>query len=279
MDELSQSFPKIRLDTFHKTSQLSGLCMLLPKGPKAFAWFTKLRNSPICILFPIDGNEIQKAIHLYVSFKDTLAEGTILYGTFTQKQFIVENLYYEKGRPVYLSYTDKLQHIKDILGQIHGCTSKECVPFYLPKMVQSRYVLEASNMPYPVYGILTVTGQLFPVASMMCTFLARRREETEDVYELYALQDSQKESVLTFYTTALINDFKTSHQMKQHAFKHKPTYLQVELSDSEEEETLGDFCVQCIFVPEFKRWKPLAYKSLPLSTVRDLKIKERVFYK
>jgi len=275
MDELCQSFPKIQLDVFQKTSSLSGIGLLLPKGLKAFTWFTRLRNIPICILLPIDGNEIQKATHIYVSFKESLAEGTILYGTYSQRQFIIENLYYEKGRPVYLSYSEKLGRMKAILEQIHPCVSKESVPFYLPKMVQSKYLLEASNMPYPVYGILTTHGQLFTLTSHVCTFLAKRKEEMEDVYELYALQDT----VLTFYTTALINDFKTSHHMKQRAFKNKPNYRNVELSDSEEEETLGDFCVQCLFIPEFKRWKPLAYKSLPLSTFREVKIKERAFYK
>jgi hypothetical protein len=275
MDELCQSFPKVQLDVFQKTSSLSGVGLLLPKGPKAFAWFTRLRQTPICILLPIDGNEIQKATHIYVSFKESLAEGTILYGTYSQRQFVIENIYYEKGRQVYLSYLEKLGRIKSILEQIHPCVSKESVPFYLPKMVQSKYLLEASNMPYPVYGILTTHGQLFILMSHLCTFLAKRKEEMEDVYELYALQDT----VLTFYTTALINDFKTSHQMKQRAFKNKPNYRNVELSDSEEEECLGDFCVQCLFIPEFKRWKPLAYKSLPLSTVREVKIKERAFYK
>lgn len=274
MDELCQSFPKIQLDVFQKTSSLSGIGLLLPKGPKAFTWFTRLRNIPICILLPIDGNEIQKASHIYVSFKESLAEGTILYGTYSQRQFILENLYYEKGMPVYLSYQEKLGRMKAILEQIHPCVSKESVPFYLPKMVHSKYLIEASNMPYPVYGILTTHGQLFTLTSHVCTFLAKRKEEMEDVYELYAL-----DTVLTFYTTALINDFKTSHHMKQRAFKNKPNYRNVELSDSEEEETLGDFCVQCLFIPEFKRWKPLAYKTLPLSTVREVKIKERAFYK
>lgn len=276
MDELTHHFPKIHINTFHKSSQLSGVGLLLPKGPKSFAWFTRFKQSPICILLPIEGNEIQKITHIYVSFQDSLSEGTILYGTFFQHQFVVENLYYEKGQPVYLSYAEKLGRIKGILDQIHPCTSRESVPFFLPKMIQSRYLLEASNMPYPVYGIVTVQGQLFTLCSRLCTFLAKRKEEMEDVYELYALGDNQE---MVLYTTALINDFKTSHQMKQRAFKNKPHYQNIEYSDSEEEESLGDFCVQCLFIPEFKRWKPLAYKSLPLSTVRDLKIKERAFYK
>jgi len=278
MDELSKSFPTLKLDHFQKSNFVqSGLNLIIPKGPKAFVWFTFLENRPICIFLPIEGNEIQTATHMYVCFEESLSKGTILYGTFFKNQFIVENLYYEKGEPVYLPYTEKLQHMKQIVEKIKHCNYPSSVHFYLPKMVQQHTLLEASNMPYAVYGILSLqSSKLFVLNHGFCTFLARRREELEDVYDLCALDDTQNIQV---YSTALINDFKTSHFMKKCAFKNKPNYKNVELSDSEEEECLGEFCVQCLFIPEFKRWKPYASKSLPLSFIRDIKTKERIFYK
>jgi len=278
MDELSQSFPKIQIESFQRTSFLSpGINVFIPKGPKAFAWFTYLEKRPICIFLLVEGNEIQKVTHHYVSFQEHLSLGTILYGTLLQQQFIVENLYYEKGAQVFLSYSDKLQRMKEILGDIQKCEFKESIQFYLPKMCQQRLLLEASNMPYAVYGILSLQQtRLFVLANTMCTFLAKRREEMEDVYDLYALDDQQN---IQIYSTALLNDFKTSHMMKRLAFKNKPHYKNVELSDSEDEETLGEFCVQCLFVPDFKRWKPYTSKSAPISLIRDIKLKERTFYK
>jgi hypothetical protein len=278
MDEHSKTFPKIHIETFQKTNTLSsGISLLIPKGLKAFVWFTQLHKSPICILLHIDGNEIQKVTHLYVSFKDHLSLGTILYGTTTKNQFILENLYYEKGQPVYGSYPEKLHRMKAIMDDIRHCECKESTQFYLPKMVQSRHLLEASNMPYPVYGILSLhQSRVFVLSSILCTFVARLREEMEDVYDLFALDEHQQ---LQFYSTALLNDFKTSHFMKTHAFRNKPNYKNVELSDSEEEETLGEFCVQCSYIPDFKRWKPYASKPLPPSTIRDIKFRERNFYK
>jgi hypothetical protein len=278
MDELSQSFPKIPIESFQKTNQLvQGLSAFLPKGPKAFAWFTYLDKRPICIFLPIEGSEIQKATHHYVSFKESLSLGTIFYGTLLQHQFVLENLYYDKGEPVFLSYMDKLNRMKDLIEQIQKCEFKESIQFYLPKMCQSHLLLEASNMPYPVYGILSLQqNRIFVLSNHLCTFLARRREEMEDVYDLYALDDQHKEQL---YATALLNDFKTSHMMKRLSFRNKPNYKNVELSDSEEEETLGEFCVQCLFIPEFKRWKPYSSKSMDLSFIRDIKVKERIFYK
>jgi len=283
MDELSETFPSIPIESFQKTSTLpQGLCAILPKGPKAFAWFTYLDKRPICIFLPVDGNEIQKATHSYVSFQEHLSEGTIFYGTLLQRQFIIENLYYDKGERVFLSYSDKLNRTKELLEDIQKCEFKESVQFYLPKLAQQHLLLEASNMPYAVYGILSVQqSRLFVLSNVMCTFLARRREEMEDVYDLYAIDTESTESknALHFYSTALINDFKTSHLMKRLSFRNKPNYKNVELSDSEEEESLGEFCVQCLFVPDFKRWKPYASKSTDISSIRDIKLKERNFYK
>ena len=130
MDELSKSFPTIKLDTYQKTSQVvSGLSLLIVKGPKAFAWFTYLEKRPICIFLHLEGNEIQKISHVYVSFKDNLSLGTILYGTLLKNQFIVENIYYEKGEPVYLSLSDKLERMKCVLEYIQRCEFKDSVQF------------------------------------------------------------------------------------------------------------------------------------------------------
>ena len=273
MDELSKSFPKIKLDTYQKTSHLNGLSILIPKGLKAFVWFTFLDKRPICIFLHLEGNEIQKVSHIYVSFKEHLSLGTILYGTLLKQQFVVENIYYEKGEPVYLSLNDKLQRMKAVLEDIQRCEFKESIQFYLPKMVQQRLLLEASNMPYAVYGILSVqSSKLYVLNQAFCTFLARRREDMEDVYDLFAFNELKQ---LHLYSTALLNDFKTSHFMKKCAFKNKPTYKVIELSDSEEEECLGDFVVQCLFIPEFKRWKPYMSKPGDLSFLREIQLKEQ----
>jgi len=277
MDEISKLFPTIHLESFQKTSQLiHGISLLVPKGPKGFAWFTFMDKRPICILLHLEGNEIQKVTHIYVSFKEHLSLGTILYGTFLQNQFIVENIYYEKGEPVYLSYMEKIPRIKEVLEDIQRCEFKESIQFYLPKMVQNHLLLEASNMPYSVYGILSIQqGKVFVLNHSFCTFLVRRREDMEDVYDLFALDESKQ---LVSYSTALVNDFKTSHFLKKCAFKNKPNYKTIELSDSEEEESIDEFVVQCLFIPEFKRWKPYQSKPNELSSLKDIKYKEQ-FYK
>ena len=50
----------------------------------------------------------------------------------------------------------------------------------LMMMVQQHLLLEASNMPYVVYGILSVQHtKLYVLNQSFCSFLARRKEEMD----------------------------------------------------------------------------------------------------
>jgi hypothetical protein len=139
---------------------------------------------------------------------------------------------------------------------------------------KQRYILEASNMPYQVYGILQIfnTPKIYVLHQKSKSFLVKKREETEDIYELYAYDDKRQ---LQFTSTALINDFKTSFFMKNCMFKNKPHYKNIEMSDSEEEEYLGDIIISCIFIPEFKRWKPYSIKTKSIDTIKEIKFTEK----
>jgi hypothetical protein len=125
-------------------------------------------------------------------------------------------------------------------------------------MVNHSILLQASNMPYNVYGILQGT-RLFVLHSILGGFQIKKRADTEDVYELFIL-NNEGENV--FYSTALVNDFKTSHFLKNLFYKRRPTYKTIELSDSEDEEEIHqNIYVGCLYISEFKKWKPYNLKS------------------
>ena len=276
MEFLQNKFPVIdiqKFDVVHSISKQSAL--FIPKGPKYFAWFTYYEKNPICILLPIENNKIQKLVHCFVSFKEDLCKGTgtILYGTLLDNRFITENLYYKQVK-IQVSYHEKLRMIKDILLEINTSNYSKSISFHFPYISKQRYILEASNMPYQVYGILQLfnSPRIFILNQRTKTFLAKKREETEDVYELYAYDEK---GLLQFTNTALINDFKTSFFMKKNMFKNKDNYKNIEMSDSEEEEYLGDIVVTCIFIPEFKRWKPISTKNKCIDTIREIKMTEK----
>jgi hypothetical protein len=276
MDALTQNFPQIQLPFYERINHLGNhLSLFIPKGPKYFAWFTYLENKPICIFLHNDHNQIQTAIHHYASFKEELSLGTILYGTLIDQHFVCENLFYFKGKHVQGNYTEKLSQLKDVLNMTRNSDFNGSVSFHLPYMTQQKVLLECSNMPYAVYGILQLQSKprLYVLQPTICTFRAKKREETEDVYELMAYNENKE---LSFYSTALINDFKTSHFMKKLFYKNKTTYRTSEFSDSEEEYE-GDVHVGCIFVPEFRRWKPFI-KGERVDSIQQIQFNEKKIY-
>jgi hypothetical protein len=252
--------------------------MCIPKGPKYFAWFTYIDNKPVCIFLNIDNNEIQKIYHYYVAFKEELSLGTILYGTMYDKKFVCENLFYLKGTEINCPFIEKLEMIKDTLNSIHCSDYLGSISFFIPKIIKKNVLVECTNLSYNVYGLLTVNNnpKIFILNQHLFPFMIKKREDYEDVYELYAYNDK---NVLTFYSTALVNDYKTSHNLKKIFYKNLITYKNVEFSDNEEEEeNLGDFYVECIFIPEFKKWKPYVFKGTKATVIRNLENYEKKIF-
>ena len=97
------------------------------------------------------------------------------------------------------------------------------------------------------------------------------------MYELFVLNEL---NVPVFYSTALVNDFKTSHFINK-LFCKKINYKNVEFSDSEEESNLetkpNNIYVGCLFIPEFKKWKPYGIKNIDfIKTIQFLEKKNIV---
>lgn len=282
INHLSQKFPKIDIQPFErvKTLNYNHLSFFIPKGPKYFAWFTYLDNKPICIFLNYENNEIQTIHHYYVPFKEILALGTILYGTLIDKKFICENIYYKNGKPLQFNYLERIKLIKEVLNNIHYSEYTGSVSFFLPKVAKGR-ILEASNLPYTIHGILTIHSnpKYYNLIQNLCNFMVKKRIDLEDVYELYALNDTQSNMMYIFHSTALINDFKTSYFMKKLFYKRKRNYKNIEFSDSEEEEeNVGDFFVGCIYIQEFKKWKPYIFKVNCADNIKHIKNTEKKIF-
>ena len=134
-------------------------------------------------------------------------------------------------------------------------------------MSNSKVILECSNLPYQVYGILQIDQRpKIIILHHLFGHFNIKKDSLEDVYNLYALNEKKE---LVLYSTALVNDFKTSHFLKK-LFRIKTTYKNVEFSDEENEnetnsnkDSLHDLekYVSCIYIHEFKKWKPYISKQ------------------
>uniref|UniRef100_A0A6C0HMB2 Uncharacterized protein n=1 Tax=viral metagenome TaxID=1070528 RepID=A0A6C0HMB2_9ZZZZ len=278
MDDLVHTFPEIRVDHYERSNTLTKYpCFIVPKGKKVFAWFTRFEKQPICIFLHSQCNEIQKIYHYYVSFKEELCEGagTVLYGTLLDRAFVAETLYYYRGKYRKDDFMVRLSLLKECLGMIRTSFYLGSITFHLPHTCFQRGFLDATTMPYDVYGLLQLSTkpQMVLFKPLFATFLIKKREETEDVYELYALND-QKQN--TFYSTALVNDFKTSHFLRRGFHPNVRSYKEMEESDSDEEgPKISEKVISCIFIPEFRRWKPYVFETKKMDSILFIQNQEK----
>ena len=253
-------FPLVK--PYDKSNTISKqLALFIPKGPKFFAWFTYSDNKPICLFVDKDGYKT----HHYVSFKEELSIGTLLYGTMIHNYFVCEHIYLFQNEKV----MNSLNSIKNVLEMIKDSDYLGSISFKIPHMASNSILLECSNLPYTVYGIVQ-NSRMFKIQNILGGFLIKKRSECEDVYELFTLNDKE----FIFYSTALVNDFKTSHFLKSLFYKKKTTYKSIEFSDSEDEEYENEVFVGCLFIQEFKKWKPYGFKNPdPIKTIQFLEKK------
>ena len=94
---------------YDKTNTLTKqMSLFVPKGPKYFALFTYTNNKPACYLIDKAGNKE----HRYVSFREELSMGTLLYGTLVANCFVCEHVCLYKNEKV----PDTMDMIKSIIS-------------------------------------------------------------------------------------------------------------------------------------------------------------------
>jgi len=274
MDKLITLFPKINKLNYDILNSLSkNTCLFIPRGPKMFAWFTYYNNKCICIFYNQENNKI---FSNYVCFKEELSLGTIFYGTLIDNNFVCETIHYYKNESVGTNYMNKIILIKDILKtSIKDSDYQGSISFKLPQMSNNRYILECSNLPYEVYGIVQVNEnrpKMYIVNNLLCNFNIKKDYNLEDVYNLHCLNENNEN---IFYSTALVNDFKTSNFLKKLFYKYKKNYKDIEFSENDEEENNNEIFVSCLYIHEFKKWKPYSSKKNIIDSIKTIQIKEK----
>jgi len=236
---------------YNKTNTLSKkMSLFIPRGPKYFASFTYANNKPACYLIDSHGRKE----HRYVSFREELSMGTLLYGTLISNCFVCEHVCLFKNEKV----PDTVDMKKNIVAMTQDSDYLGSISFKLPYMAKQSLILECSNLPYTVYGIVQ-NSRIFILNNIICGFKIKKNEslDSEDVYQLYAMLD---DNTYTCYSNALVNDFKTSHFIKR-LFHKKSNYKSIEFSDSEDEiDEVKEVFVGCLYINEFKKWKPYISK-------------------
>jgi hypothetical protein len=123
-EHIMKRFPTFELSyetvSHKKVSPSYNTCFSIPQGKKCFAWFTFLGEEDVCFVFDLNRDKkISKAYQYTVQFKQPLALGTVVYGTFLEEEkpfFVIEDIFYYKGVSMkHCNMHQKLDFMQDAL--------------------------------------------------------------------------------------------------------------------------------------------------------------------
>ena len=292
-----QQFPKIELcyDKVNHNKVSTDYCIAIPQGRKCFAWFTCFKNKYVCILLEQGFQNKTTDIRIYnCCFKNELAFGTILYGTFLDRRFFnTEDIYHYKNKNVQaMSNHNKMLLLQTIFETELKRISylKNDIIFGLP-IIKSNYddlYNAIIQLPYRVYGVqfrnmnntFRCTYPMKNETIMRANFVVKASLQN-DIYELYYTVTKRG---LMRYSTARIPNYTTSVMMNKlfRTIKENDNLDRLEESDDEDEFENVDLdkyvdldkrvIMDCIYDSKFKKWTPVKV-SANKTVVNDFEIK------
>ena len=292
-----KQFPKIELcyDKINHNKVSTDYCIAIPQGRKCFAWFTCFKNKYVCILLEQGFQNKTTDIRIYnCCFKNELAFGTILYGTFLDHRFFyIEDIYHYKNSSVQtMNNHKKMTLLKTIFETEIKRVSylKNDIIFGLP-IIKSNYddlYNSIIQLPYKVHAVQFRNMN----NTFRCTYPMKNETITRanfvvkaslqnDIYELYYTVTKRG---LMRYGTARIPNYSTSVMMNKlfRTIKENDNLDRLEESDDEDEFENVDLdkyvdlnkrvIMDCIYDSKFKKWTPIKV-SANKTVVNDYEIK------
>jgi len=277
-------FPTIELsyDKLIHNKVYADLFMIIPKGPKAFLWFTYIENKNVAILLLLNKQGNVKSLDIYpICFEDNLSLGTLMYGTFfdinSYHHFSCEDIFTYKGRYVNNNrLNEKLKIYERIFKNeiLQKSYNKNFVIVGMPLWTSSymNAINTIPTLPYKVYAIKSYNmrdknGRSLGInlykekVKLEAVFKVKASIES-DVYNLYC-SDNQ------LYNVAAISSYKQSIMLNSifRKIKENINLDYIEASDDEEDfENVDEdkyvdlnkwILMKCVYNKHFKKWEPI----------------------
>ena len=231
MSELKQIlkfFPKIKLsyekilDKKVYIRDYAQVYMLIPKGLKAFIWFTNDGEQNLAYLLKMDlRGKITDFEKLTLMFDDDLALGTILFGTIFhingRRFFACENIFYYKGENIYFfDLKNKLTYLTEFFcdkyRQVTLSNGMITIGMGILKSTFECAYNEINSLTYPIYAIRSFR---FNSGNSLGNFLIKNRaieaifnvmaSMESDIYYLYGEGNSEgRLANVSSYKTCLL---------------------------------------------------------------------------
>ena len=287
-----QYFPKFELSydiITHKKVHGANIVLAIPEGNKYFAWFTTYKHKSACFLLQIsENNNIVNVQIVNADFTDTLALGTIFYGTLfshckNKSYFCIEDLYYYVGKScINLKYISKLEILRDIFKNdiCQTALTDKFTTFGLPLIFNDLKLIlkEIQLLPYKISEIKFRYFDIKKIYSMKYikpgyhhnnAIFKITADIEPDIYNLFIYKDGTE----VFYDIAFIPNYNTSVMMNKlfRKIKENDNLDAIEESDNEEEFQNNkedkyvyldrSFKMNCEYNNKFKRWIPISLAS------------------
>jgi len=289
-DDLRQNilkrFPDIKL-SYDKTLHnkvYADLFMIVPKGPKAFLWFTYIDNNNVAILLILNKHGNIKSVDVYpMCFNRVLSLGTLVYGTYfdinERHHFTFEEIYTYKGVNVAgKSLADKLNIYTEIFGKelLQKTYNNSFIMPGLPIWTANynSAVEIANSLPYKVYGIKFYNMKQHNGKSVGI-YIHKEVIVREGIFRVKALIEPDLYEVHCYdkYNTscgfASVSSYKQSVMLNSlfRNIKENKNLDYIEASDDEEDfqDVSYDKYVdldkiiymRCVYNSHFKKWEPV----------------------
>ena len=319
--QLLNNFPYVELsyekDITHKKVQIQNtqsnsrqsINMLIPKGSKAFIWFTYWNAKPVCITLPLMPNKKGINIHNiqlhHASFSKELCLQTIIYGTFLNEKnkicFSCEDIFYYKGIPVFLDLDQRILLICSLFrnkeispSSINNTSINTALIIGLPIITSSFKEAEQliDTLNYEVYAIRVLNATRPDLCGLIKNINTLKETKegifkvkasiNEDIYQLYCYDPTNNYD--NSLGIALIPTYKKSVFMNSlfRNIKENKNLDLLEESDDEDEfeninldkfvDTTKTINMKCVYIKQFRKWEPIAVmdEKVKLSTVKEV---------
>jgi hypothetical protein len=302
--QLLTRFPSLELsyeNVLHK-KVYADVYALIPKGQKAFVWFTYWQDKNVCFALHLnDKNNICDIVPYPTCFASSLALNTVIYGTLfssnNMKHFTCEQLFYYKNQPVEKTpFLAKWELLTEMFAteikQVAYTSDFLILGLPIMKTNYDQMLACLNGLAYEAYGIQCLISTQSYVIGMVklnkpvlpeVIFRVKAALEA-DIYHLYCL-----ESEVAPYATALVPSYKASVFLNSlfRRIKENQNLDLLEESDDEmeyEDMNLDKFVdldkaynMRCTYNRKFRKWQPVEVVVGGVVSLKDPRLHNNTF--
>lgn len=275
-------FPEVKLsyDRVLHRKVPADIYFIVPKGAKAFLWFTQYLRHNYALLLLLDSKgSIKKVESVFLAYDSTLSLGTVVYGTVFEynnnKHFCLLDMHWIEGVNVETNtLIDKLDHFHNLFTKLPRSHHAN-LTVGLPVIHDNYYHINkhAITLPYNVYGInaYSLNGRNGSIGTYFvkntATSKAIFRVKATIEHDIYELSCSDKQKEIT-YGIAMISTYKHSVQMNsifRYIRENNNLDLLEESEDEDEFENVNidkfvnlnkSIVMECVYMHKFAKWCP-----------------------